>query len=126
MVVRPDCPTQLLEKIPPTRTVTNKRYKIYMLRCGDGSLYTGIATDVQRRLREHADGNRGSKYVRGRGPVKLVFEYPVANRAAASRIEHRIKRLDRAQKEALIAGDAGLRARVSGCRQLQTSGGAGG
>jgi len=79
-----------------------------MLRCGDGSLYTGIATDVERRLREHAAGARGAKYLRGRGPLQLVFSQPVGNRGRASRAEHRIKQLDRRHKQALIEGTAAL------------------
>lgn len=75
-----------------------------MLRCGDGSLYTGIAIDVAKRIAEHKDGARGAKYLRGRAPLKLVFEVVVGDRALASRAEFRVKRLNRVQKEALVAG----------------------
>ena len=80
-------------------------YSLYILRCGDGSLYTGIALDVARRLEEHRNGVRGAKYLRGRAPVELVFEQPAGDRAAAQRLEYRVKSLNRAQKEALIQGD---------------------
>lgn len=80
-------------------------YSLYILRCADGSLYTGIALDVVRRLDEHRSGARGAKYLRGRTPVELVFELPAGDRAAAQRLEHRVKRLSRAEKEALIGGD---------------------
>jgi predicted GIY-YIG superfamily endonuclease len=80
-------------------------YSLYILRCGDGSLYTGIALDVARRLEEHRKGVRGAKYLRGRTPVELVFEQPAGDRAAAQRLEHRVKSLSRAEKEALIGGD---------------------
>ena len=80
-------------------------YSLYILRCSDGSLYTGIALDVARRLEEHRKGIRGAKYLRGRAPVELVFEQPAGDRAAAQRLEYRVKSLSRGEKEALIAGD---------------------
>jgi putative endonuclease len=80
-------------------------YSLYILRCADGSLYTGIALDVARRLEEHRNGVRGAKYLRGRTPVELVFERPAGDRAAALRLEYRVKRLSRTEKEALIGGD---------------------
>ena len=79
-------------------------YSLYILRCNDGSLYTGIAIDVAKRLREHQDSKRGAKYLRGRGPLQLVFEEKLGDRSAATRAELRVKRLDRPQKEALVAG----------------------
>lgn len=79
-------------------------YSLYIVRCGDGSLYTGIATDVDRRLREHEEGKRGSRYLRGRGPLRLEFSEPLGSRGRAQRFEHRVKRLGREQKEELIAG----------------------
>ena len=80
-------------------------YSLYILRCADGSLYTGIALDVARRLEEHRNGTRGAKDLRGRTPLELVFEQPAGDRAAAQRLEHRVKRLSRTEKEALIGGD---------------------
>lgn len=80
-------------------------YSLYILRCADGSLYTGITLDVSRRLEEHRNGVRGAKYLRGRTPVELVFEQPAGDRAAALRLEHRVKRLNKHEKEALIGGD---------------------
>lgn len=79
-------------------------YSLYILRCNDGSLYTGIAVDVAKRLREHENSKRGAKYLRGRGPLQLVFEAALGDRSVATRAEHRVKRLDRSQKEALVAG----------------------
>lgn len=78
-------------------------WSIYLLRCADGSLYTGIATDVERRLAEHSSGERGAKYLRGRGPLRLELARKVGNRSLASRAEYCIKRLPRIRKEALIA-----------------------
>ena len=84
-------------------------YSLYIVRCRDGSLYTGIATDVDRRLREHESGNRGARYLRGRGPLQLEFTQHLGDRATALRLEHRVKRLQREPKEALIAGRISLR-----------------
>jgi putative endonuclease len=79
-------------------------WTVYMLRCADGSLYTGIARDVQRRLHEHNHCNRlGARYTRGRRPVRLVFQCAMHSRGAAAAREAAIKRLSRAEKEALIA-----------------------
>ncbi len=72
-----------------------------MLRCGDGSLYTGIATDVQRRIGEHKLGKRGAKYLRGRGPLELVYQRAVGNRSVATRVELGIKQLPKTEKENL-------------------------
>lgn len=89
-------------------TASAARYSVYVLRCADGSLYTGIALDVDRRLRQHAAGRCGAKYLRGRQPFTLVFEAPIGDRSAASKAEHRLKRLSRADKLALIDGAASL------------------
>ncbi len=76
---------------------------VYMLRCADGSLYTGWSTDVARRLERHQAGT-ASRYTASRLPVELVYEAAVEDRSAALREELRIKRLDRRAKLALIAG----------------------
>jgi putative endonuclease len=81
---------------------------VYMLRCADGSLYTGWSTDVERRLQRHNAGT-ASRYTASRLPVELVYEAPVEDRSAALREELRIKQLDRRAKLALIAGGASLR-----------------
>lgn len=76
-------------------------WSVYMLRCGDGSFYTGIATNVSRRIAEHEQGKRGAKYLRGRGPFQLVYERAVGDRSVATRIEYRIKQLPKVDKENL-------------------------
>ncbi|HUG52869.1 MAG TPA: GIY-YIG nuclease family protein [Vicinamibacteria bacterium] len=76
---------------------------IYMLRCGDGSLYTGIAKDLARRLERHRLG-KASRYTRSRLPVVLVWKRRLPTWSRALREEHRIKSLTRAQKEQLLAG----------------------
>jgi putative endonuclease len=75
---------------------------VYLLRCGDGSLYTGWSTDVSRRLERHRAG-KASRYTASRLPVELALALPMADRSAAMREEARIKRLRRAAKLALIA-----------------------
>lgn len=70
---------------------------VYLLLCGDGSIYTGITNDLPRRLAAHARG-RGARYTRGRGPLTLLHSEPARTRSAALRREHQIKRLRRAGK----------------------------
>jgi putative endonuclease len=78
-------------------------WSVYVVRRSDGALYTGIATDVERRLEEHEAGEgRGAKALRGRGPLTLVFAREVGGRSLATRIEARIKRLSKARKERWI------------------------
>ncbi|MFD1513931.1 GIY-YIG nuclease family protein [Halomarina rubra] len=74
---------------------------VYVLRCGDDSLYTGYSTDVERRLAEHRAGD-GAKYTRGRGPLALVHVETYADRSAAMSREYQIKQLSRARKERLV------------------------
>jgi putative endonuclease len=78
---------------------------VYVLRCGDGSLYTGITNDLTRRLARHRAGT-GSAYVRARLPVRLVYHERHTDRSAALRREAAIKRLNRVAKIALIRGKA--------------------
>jgi putative endonuclease len=76
-------------------------YTVYMLRCRDGSLYTGIARDVKNRLAVHAAG-KGSRYVASRRPFRLVYREPAPSRSAALRREAAIKALPRERKSALV------------------------
>ena len=78
---------------------------VYLVRCADGSLYTGWTVDVPRRLEAHAAG--ASRYTRARLPVELVASFPMESATAARREEARIKRLTRSQKQALIKAAAG-------------------
>lgn len=75
---------------------------VYIIRCSDDSLYTGISTDLQRRFTQHATGS-GAKYFRARKPVEIVFSEVGHSRSSASRREREIKALDRSAKLALIA-----------------------
>lgn len=88
--------------------MASSSYSLYIVRCADDTLYTGIATDVPRRIAEHQDGPRGAKYLRGRGPLELVFTADVGDRATALQLEYRVKRLSRSEKCALITGRESL------------------
>lgn len=78
---------------------------VYMVRCGDGSLYTGIATDAVRRAEEHNTSDLlAAKYTRARRPVVLMYQERCASRADAARREYAIKRLRRRDKLSLIDG----------------------
>lgn len=78
----------------------DKIWKVYMLRCGDGSLYTGIAVDVEQRLTVHRSG-KGAKYTRGRGPLELVYQEECGSHSEALKRELAIKALLRPEKEKL-------------------------
>lgn len=77
------------------------KWYVYILRCGDGTLYTGITTDVPRRLQMHRSG-RGAKYTRGRQPLELVYTEVCGDHSQALKREWQIKQLPRAEKEKLI------------------------
>ncbi|MEK7606949.1 MAG: GIY-YIG nuclease family protein [Patescibacteria group bacterium] len=74
-------------------------YHLYILKCSDGTLYTGITVDIERRVMEHNSSRVGAKYTRSRRPVKLVYSKKFRNRSTASRAEFRIKHLSRAGKQ---------------------------
>ena len=76
-------------------------WKLYILRCGDGSLYTGITTDVEKRLETHRSG-KGAKYTRGRGPLELVYREECGDHSAALKRELEVKALPRKEKWMLI------------------------
>ena len=82
-------------------------WTVYMLRCADGSLYTGITTDLTRRVKKHEEG-KGARYTNGRGPFQLVYQEFHENRAEASKREIAIKSLSRAKKLELILVCAGF------------------
>ena len=75
---------------------------LYILRCGDGTLYTGITTDVEKRLEQHRTG-KGAKYTRGRSPLELVYRECCGDHSAALKREIAVKKLSRSQKERLLA-----------------------
>jgi putative endonuclease len=81
----------------------NVMYFVYMVQCSDGTFYTGITTDIQRRITEHNTSPKGAKYTRARRPVTLVYTKKFRSRVTASRAEARIKSLSRAEKVQLVA-----------------------
>ncbi len=79
-------------------------WHVYIVRCADGTLYTGIATDVARRIEEHNGSDRlAAKYTRARRPVRLVYQEEVGSRSDAAKREYAIKQMTRAAKRRLIA-----------------------
>lgn len=86
-------------------------YQTYIVRCADDTLYTGIARDVTKRLAVHNAGD-GAKYTRARRPVVLVWQSDVTDERTARSMEWYIKRLSRREKDALISGDARVRAKI--------------
>ncbi|MDO9518652.1 MAG: GIY-YIG nuclease family protein [Pseudohongiella sp.] len=86
-----------------------KGWHVYLIQCGDQSLYTGIATDVQRRFSEHeSQGRLCARYLRGRTPLQLMYSCEVADRATALKLEYRVKQLTKREKVRLIQGELNL------------------
>jgi putative endonuclease len=76
---------------------------LYLVRCQNGSLYTGISTDVARRFAQHqGEGGAGSKYLKSREPLVLVFQKKLGSRSLALGVESKVKKLSKARKEELI------------------------
>lgn len=94
---------------------SSSQWFVYMVRSGDGFLYTGVTTDVKRRVSEHKSSSsattlgssksKGAKYFRTKSNLSLVFQHQVANRSIAQKLEYRIKQLGKLKKEALAAGE---------------------
>lgn len=85
------------------------KWYLYILRCRGGALYTGITTDVQKRLAAHVEG-KGAKYTRGRGPLQLCYLEECEDHSHALRRELQIKAYSKSDKEKLIAGEKGSQA----------------
>lgn len=84
--------------------MSQQNWYIYILRCSDNTLYTGVTTDCERRLHEHNHTKRGARYTRARRPVTLAYSETAQDRTAAQQREAQIKRLSPRQKAALISG----------------------
>ncbi|PKM91486.1 endonuclease [Candidatus Falkowbacteria bacterium HGW-Falkowbacteria-1] len=78
-----------------------KPYYLYILKCSDGSLYTGITTDIERRLKEHNNSKKGAKYTAYRRPLELIYQKEFKNRSEALIEEAKIKKLKKEQKKIL-------------------------
>jgi putative endonuclease len=81
----------------------NRLWYVYMIRCSDGSLYTGVTTNIERRFKEHQESPKGSKYARAKIPLRVVYEETCASRSEAQVREHQIKKLSKKEKETLVA-----------------------
>ena len=79
-----------------------KSWYVYMVRCSDRTIYTGITTDLARRVETHNSAKDGARYTRSRRPVKLVYSQEVTSRSDAAKLEHQIKKLKRSEKELLM------------------------
>lgn len=79
-----------------------KEWYVYMIRCSDASLYTGVTTNVERRFKEHQESKKGSKYARAKIPLRVVHIETYATRSEAQVREHQIKKLTKKEKECLI------------------------
>ena len=79
------------------------KWFLYVLQCSDGTYYTGVTTNVDRRLTEHNTSKRGSKYTKSRRPVKLIYSLEYENRSSAQKAEHKFKNLTRKQKQKIIS-----------------------
>ena len=84
---------------------TTQIWHVYVLECADGTLYTGVTVDLERRVHEHNHTKAGAAYTRARRPVGLVFASPYDSRSAAQKAEYAIKRWSRRKKLELIEGD---------------------
>lgn len=81
----------------------NSIWYLYIVRCNDGSLYTGITTDVERRIIEHQEqGKLCAKYLRGKSPIKLVYSKKIGSKSSAAKLEAQIKGWSKAEKERFI------------------------
>lgn len=97
---------------------SEQQWQLYLIRCNDGSLYTGITTELNRRFEEHSAGAtttsaskavfRGAKFLRGKGPLALVYHTTIADRSQAQKFEYRVKRLSKSAKEELVAQQLNL------------------
>ena len=94
------------------RPLADRPYFLYCVECCDGTLYTGISTDPERRARDHNTNSRGAKYTRARRPVKLVWQEPCASKSEALKREHAFKKLSRKQKLLRIRATDPPRARL--------------
>lgn len=82
-------------------------FSVYLVRCADGSLYCGIAVDVEARVAQHNTGKLGARYTKSRRPVALVYQTVCGSRSDALKEERRIKKLLRAEKEMLVKASSG-------------------
>jgi putative endonuclease len=93
-----------LETLAELSRLAKEGWYVYILKCADGTYYTGITTNINRRIKEHGT-KKGAKYTKQRGPFKLVYKASFQNRSSASKEEHKIKSLSLQDKIILIKSD---------------------
>ena len=91
---------------------TSDNWFVYLLRCDDQSLYCGVTTDLERRVKEHNESPKGAKYTRVRRPVSLAFSQTAINRSEACQLEAKIKKLSKVNKERLVKGTYAIESSV--------------
>ena len=95
---------------PEGQSTIETAWYLYLVQCHDSSIYTGITTDIERRFEEHCSGGKkAARYLRGKGPLKLVFQEKVGDKGSALKLEYRVKQLPRPKKLALIKGTLRLK-----------------
>jgi putative endonuclease len=96
----------MTDRVPNSKAL---QWHLYMIRTKHGTLYTGITQDVARRLLEHQEGGKkAAKYLRGKGPLKLVFQQEIGDRSSALKAESSLKKLSKLKKENLTKGKLNL------------------
>jgi putative endonuclease len=80
-------------------------WHVYMVRCSDRTLYTGITNDLKKRIEAHNSGKEGARYTRSRRPVKLVYSEQVESKSAAAKLEYQLKKLPRLKKDKLVRSE---------------------
>jgi len=108
MVPRPDARRK--ERAGERKVVKTPTWHVYVVGTRDGALYTGVTTDVARRIAEHSAGGRGARYLRGREPLEIVYRRRLGERGLALRVEWRLKRRPRADKLEIVASHLSRRA----------------
>ena len=91
-------------------------WHVYMVRCSDGTLYTGITNDLEKRIEAHNSGKDGARYTRSRRPVTLIYSEKTGSRSAAAKLEYQLKRLPLAEKKRLIQSSEHVTTRLSGTK----------
>jgi len=92
---------------------TNNAWCVYLLRCNDNSLYTGITTNIERRLHQHNHTKLGAKYTRAKRPVTLVFIETAVDKSTASKREYQIRKLAKIKKEQLVSTYLALQSHIN-------------
>lgn len=100
-----NCGVTRLAKLNQTAIRNWRKWFCYVVRCADGSLYTGITTDLARRVQQHNTARSGAKYTRSRRPVSLVYAEQCASRTEAAVRECQIKKLNRSQKQEMVRNE---------------------